>query len=159
MKTEITKKLEKILFQKYDLLTNHCAFETKIGLSKATNQITDTTEIVDFIIYQNDGIFRCFEIKSSKDDFLSGQRLSFYGDYNYLVIPNTLLSELEDLDLFKTLKWQGIGILLINLKQETITVHRKPKKKIINLGLKNILLESMVQSLARDAKKYYINQS
>lgn len=78
-KSKTTKDIEKALFRKYDGITNHCAFEVKIGFSKSADQITEYVEIVDFIIYQNDGTFRCFEIKSSKADFLSGQRLSFYG--------------------------------------------------------------------------------
>lgn len=64
IKSKATKYIEKVLFHKYDTVTNHCAFEVKIGFSKA-------------------------------------------------------------------------------------------KKKIWNLGIKNILIESMVRSLARDAKKYY----
>ena len=155
-KSKTTKDIEKALFSKYDAITNHCAFEVKIGFSKSADQITKYVEIVDFIVYQNDGIFRCFEIKSSKADFLSGQRLSFYGDYNYLVVPKKLLQEIENCDLFKSLLWKGIGVLLVNIESAEIEVYRKPKKKIWNLGMKNILIESMVRSLARDAKKFYL---
>ena len=115
-KSKTTKDIEKILLHKYDTISNHCAFEVKIGFSKSADQITEYVEIVDFIIYQNDGIFRCFEIKSSKDDFLSGQKLSFYGDYNYLVVPKKLLQKIENCDLFKKLLWKGIGILLVDIE-------------------------------------------
>lgn len=155
-KSKTTKDIEKILLHKYDTITNHCAFEVKIGFSKSTDQITKYVEIVDFIIYQNDGIFRCFEIKSSKDDFLSGQKLSFYGDYNYLVVPQKLLQKIENCDLFKKLLWKGIGILLVDIETAEIEIYCKPKKKTWNLGMKNILIESMVRSLARDAKKFYL---
>lgn len=94
-KSKPTKDIEKILLHKYDAITNHCAFEVKIGFSKSADQITKYVEIVDFIVYQNDGTFRCFEIKSSKADFLSGQKLSFYGDYNYLVFLKNYYKRLK----------------------------------------------------------------
>ena len=33
------------------------------------------------------GDFYCYEIKSSSEDFHSGHGLNFFGDYNYLVMP------------------------------------------------------------------------
>ena len=33
------------------------------------------------------GDFYCYEIKSSVEDFHSGHGLNFFGDYNYLVMP------------------------------------------------------------------------
>lgn len=33
------------------------------------------------------GDFYCYEIKSSSEDFYSGHGLNFFGDYNYLVMP------------------------------------------------------------------------
>src|SRR5699024_12877241 len=59
--------------------------------------------------------------------------------YNYLVIPKNLLSEIENCDLFKSLLWKGIGILLVNIESAEIEVYRKPKKKTWNLGMQNIL--------------------
>ena len=38
------------------------------------------------------GDFYCYEIKSSVEDFHSGHGLNFFGDYNYLVMPEKVIA-------------------------------------------------------------------
>lgn len=42
------------------------------------------------------GSFYCYEVKSCKDDFESGNGLNFIGDYNYLVMPKDLYDIIKD---------------------------------------------------------------
>lgn len=51
-----------------------------------------TEGIVDYVAMEMTGerLVRCFELKITRDDFLSDARKTFVGDYNYYVIPTSL---------------------------------------------------------------------
>ena len=48
-------------------------------------------EIVDYMSMDAREIFRCYELKVSFSDLKSNNHLSWYGDYNYLVISERML--------------------------------------------------------------------
>ena len=41
------------------------------------------------------GVFYCYEIKSCKEDLLSGHGMNFIGDYNYLIFNKGMFEELK----------------------------------------------------------------
>lgn len=87
-KTELTKKLEELLFQRLGRAEIGCG-EVMIGWFGH--------EIVDFITCTVDKnrYIKCFEIKVSKSDFHSDAKLTFIGHYNYFVMPEELYEEVK----------------------------------------------------------------
>ena len=126
-KTAETLAIEKALYKytKAGGLGIYGCFEVSLGAGYGN-------ERVDFMTLSSDDEFRCYEIKVSKADFQSKAKLSFLGDFNYLVIPSRLLPEIQDLESYAYLLVQGTGILLFHEESRydsAITIERKPKKK------------------------------
>lgn len=86
MKTPLTLDLEKTLY----------AYWEAQGAT-AVEEVTmpDDAGIVDTLVRQPDGIWRCFELKVTKADFHSNAKLSFIGNYNYFVFPAPLYPKLK----------------------------------------------------------------
>ena len=72
----------------------------------------DDYGIVDYISMDLSGAqtVRCYEIKISKSDFLSDNKKTFIGDFNYYVLPTELYYDV------KNLVEDGIGIWLVDKK-------------------------------------------
>lgn len=165
-KTEMTKFIESVLWEKARLQGVYGCFEVTIGVDWSTDGI------VDFITYDSYGEFRCYEIKVSKSDFKSKAKLSFVGDFNYYVIPTELLDELrkdveKELSKYEwrkgednsrafdeRLKNQGIGLITVN-PRGNISIAIKPKRKYLKAMQRSNLLESMVRSQSRELVKFY----
>ncbi|WP_137665436.1 hypothetical protein [Enterococcus hulanensis] len=162
-KTNLTKLCESALWRENDKQGIFGCFEVAIGY--------EGKEIVDFITYKTTGELRCYEIKVTKADFKSRAKLSFYGDYNYYVMPVHLYEELkleyqikaEKNHFFKDepkkafeiqIKNMGVGILLVT-PQGSIRKGIGPKRKSVNLSMRSKLIESMVRSLNREVGKFY----
>lgn len=87
MKTQTTKKLEKLLSQKFDNRSEFYVFECTYGWYGK--------EIVDCIMYNCQREVCCYEIKQSLQDFHSKNKLSFFGNKNYFVMPYELYKKVE----------------------------------------------------------------
>ena len=87
MKTKTTKKLEKLLSQKFDNRSEFYVFECTYGWYGK--------EIVDCIMYNCQREVCCYEIKQSLQDFHSKNKLSFFGNKNYFVMPYELYKKVE----------------------------------------------------------------
>ena len=165
-KTEMTKLIESKLWKINAKQGNYGCFEVSIGVGWNANGI------VDFITYDSKGEFRCYEIKVSKSDFHSKAKLSFHGDFNYYVMPFSLLYELrkdtenevkkinfyKDKDTSKLfderIKNSGIGLIAVT-DNGNLVVEVNPKRQQVKMGMRATLLESMVRSLNREVKKSY----
>lgn len=162
-KTNLTKLCESALWKENNKQGVFGCFEVGIGW--------EGREIVDFITYKTTGEFRCYEIKVSKSDFKSRANLSFYGDYNYYVLPVQLYKELvleeqkkaEKNQFFRDdpkkafdmgIRNRGIGILLVTT-QGYMSSQIAAKRKNVNLSMRAKLMESMVRSLNREVVKFY----
>ena len=110
-------------------------------------------ERVDFITMTSDSVFRCYEIKVSKSDFHSKAKKSFYGDYNYFVMPAALFEQLSDDDL-KKWYWDGVGVYTVNANGRVALVH-KAKKKTVPIFTRIMLMHGMVRSLSRYCKSEF----
>ena len=88
MKTETTKRLEQLLGNRFNKRNEFYVFECTIGWYGK--------EIVDCIMYNCQRETYCYEIKQSKQDFHSKNRLTFIGNKNYFVMPYKLYKEVED---------------------------------------------------------------
>lgn len=150
-KTEETTRVENALFKHTSVMGVFGCMEVTIGINVVP------IERVDYMTYDTKNEFRCYEVKVSKSDFMSTSKLTFIGDFNYLVIPESLLPEIRDTDKYKTLCFSGIGIFLVK-ERGGIVCERKSKRKKVSMGDKVMLMESMIRSLSREAKKYYLSE-
>lgn len=85
-KTEETRLLEEALHQRQVEKREYGCEEVTIGF-KACGK---GDEIVDYMTMDASDLFRCYEIKVTTADLKSDHALSFYGDYNYLVVSESL---------------------------------------------------------------------
>lgn len=141
MKTDVTKQLEKELYQRTDGRKEFGCEEVTIGwLGK---------ERVDFITYDTKGIIRCYEIKASKSDFYSKAAKTFIGNYNYYVMP---------LKLYNMVKQDipnGIGCYVKEDDWGLKNIKKAKKQEL--LVDKEVIMASMIRSLYRDSSKLFEN--
>ncbi len=100
-------------------------------------------ERVDFITYDTNGVWRCYEIKVSKVDFNSKANNTFVGHYNYYVMP------LELFDQVRELVPNHIGVYT-----ESRFIAKKAKKQELLID-EQVLKNSLIRSLCREAEKIY----
>lgn len=99
-------------------------------------------EICDFVTMDSYGILRCYEIKVSFSDLQSSAKMSWYGHYNYLVIPEPMAEKImnyaDKIPAF-------VGILVA--KDGNLSSLRKAKIQEISEYRERNLRESMIRSL------------
>ncbi len=131
-KTALTIKLERDIWHATHKQGVFCCFEMTVGWFGK--------ERVDYITYDTNGIWRCYEIKVSKSDFYSQAHNTFVGHYNYYVMPKELYEQVKDEIPVH------IGIYVNG------SCYKKAKRH--NLGVdEQILKDSMIRSLFREAEK------
>ena len=148
-KTDLTMEIEQAIYKKSgaDKPGIYGCFECTLGKAYGNERI-------DYITMDSQNIFRCYEIKASVSDLLySKQKLSFVGDYNYLVLPNEVYEEVKDNDKFRDLMFNGIGVYTF-WKSPYLHIEetRSPKKKALQLHEKVMLMHCMIRSLSRYCK-------
>lgn len=119
----------------FDYSTNHAIRVDFMRFKPVNNSISGIEK----------GDVYCYEIKSSVDDYYSGHGLNFIGDYNYLVMPESVFDALQDrIPYF-------VGVLIPDLDKELKTV-RNAKRKNRTRPLCEVLL-MMYRSTQREAIK------
>lgn len=88
MKTQKTKDLEKLLAQHFNSRNDFYVFECTLGWYGS--------EIVDCVMYNCQREIYCYEIKQSVQDFHSKNKLSFFGNKNYFVMPYSLYEKVKN---------------------------------------------------------------
>lgn len=153
METKTTKYIKQVLY-KHNVLEKmsvYGCFEVTLrALGYQQNK-----DRVDFVTIDNTNTIRCYEIKISKSDFHSTANLSFWGNYNYIVVTPTLLDQIQDDDKFHILRACGVGVVVIDddeHKNEYMTV-RAPKLKQVSFSQHAQIVESMMKSLSRELSK------
>ena len=161
MKTETTKRLEQLLANRFNKRNEFYVFECTIGWYGK--------EIVDCIMYNCNRETYCYEIKQSKQDFHSKNRLTFIGNKNYFVMPYKLYQEVkneipteigvlvavdrikqkeeEQIDVVGN-KWTKYFAEPVDGLKELYCI--KPSKKQELKADKEVILSSMLRSMQRD---------
>lgn len=129
MKTDKTVELEKSIYHATNKQGVFGCFEVTIGWFG--------DERVDYMTYDTNGIWRCYEIKVSKADFHSKAKLTFIGNFNYYVLPYELYQEIKDEVPDNIGVWSG-GSYVKRAKRQGLKVDEQ------------ILKNSMIRSLARE---------
>ncbi|MBR0419587.1 MAG: hypothetical protein IJI66_10480 [Erysipelotrichaceae bacterium] len=157
------------------LIENALSEETKLRRIYGCPEVTigffhqgKADEHVDFMTMDSHGLFKCYEIKVSLADFKSDAKLSFYGHYNYLVIHEDLLKNIEYIRN-ETPAYVGIIVakecssfkrneLKENGVEEYPAVYlvadRKAKKQKLTAEDEMLLKDSLVRSLYWKMEKY-----
>lgn len=169
MKTETTKRLEQLLANRFNKRNEFYVFECTIGWYGK--------EIVDCIMYNCQRETYCYEIKQSKQDFHSKNKLTFIGNKNYFVMPYKLYQEVkneipaeigvlvaidrmeqkeeEQIDVVGN-KWTKYFSEPIDGLEELYCI--KPSKKQELKADKEVILSSMLRSMQRD-RSYDLERS
>lgn len=132
-KSETTLKLENDIYKATNKRGVFGCFEVTIGWYGE--------ERVDYITYDTKGIWRCYEIKSSKNDFYSSAKKTFIGHFNYFVMTKELYEQVKD-DIDK-----HIGVFIGD------TLVKRPKKQDLGVD-EQVLKNSLIRSLNRENQKF-----
>lgn len=161
MKTETTKRLEQLLANRFNKRNEFYVFECTIGWYGK--------EIVDCIMYNCQRETYCYEIKQSKQDFHSKNKLTFIGNKNYFVMPYKLYQEVKEeipleigvlvaidrLEPREKEEMLDFGIKKTSSWREPIDGLKelyciKPARKQELKADKEVILSSMLRSMQRD---------
>lgn len=157
--TALTKKIKLALYHhtKAHLLGVYGAFEVVMG----QNTIGYGNEYVDFLTMDSNNEFRCYEIKVSKEDLYSNNNLSFYGDYNYLVVPEFLFKDALQFVLERYGDKTGILSYHESGKKGVkphFTCSWKPKKQKLHIEQRIANMHNMIRSGSRYTTKWVKSQ-
>ena len=109
-------------------------------------------EHVDFMTMDSHGIIKCYELKVTLSDMNSKANLSWYGNYNYIVVSESLYADIE--------KWKSkipddVGIIV----GTSLSSKKKSIKRVISIEETLMLKESLVRSLYYKYEKFRLNQN
>lgn len=143
MKTKETLTLENALDEQSKKAREYGCEEVTIGFK--SSGLGD--EIVDYITMDSQNIFKCYEIKVTLSDLKTENKKSFYGDYNYLVVSESLYA--------RNPTWSNYippycGILC----GEGLVVKRQAKRKEITDEVRGMLKDSLLRSVFWKYEKY-----
>lgn len=153
-KTKLTKEIEinfinYLYDKKYELAVMECA----IGMGKRYG-------IVDILSYHGKSIangrgkprtrevtWRCYEVKTSKQDFYSPHKWTFVGDYNFFVMPESLYEEVhQDIPA-------NIGCYIYDGTKYGFKIIKKSKRIKSPLAPSQLMHDYLV-SCNRDARRW-----
>lgn len=97
-------------------------------------------ERVDYMTYDTNGLWRCYEIKVSKSDFHSKAYHTFCGHYNYYVMTSALYEQVHNEIPSHIGVYVGGGLM------------KRAKKQELSVD-EQILKNSMIRSLSREVDK------
>ena len=131
-KSKETNRLEKLIYDVTKKQGVFGCFEVTIGWFGK--------ERVDYLTYDTKGVWRCYEIKVSKQDFYSEAAKTFVGHYNYFVLTQTLYESVKS-DIP-----DHIGVYVEN------ELVKRARKQSLSIE-ESILEKSMIRSLSREQEK------
>lgn len=128
-KTEETLALENEIYKATKKQGVFACFEVTIGWFGH--------ERVDFLTYDTNGVWRCYEIKVSVEDFHSPAAKTFLGNYNYFVMPPAL---------YERVKGEIPEDIGVYVGGQSVKKAKRRKLGVDEL----ILMQSMIRSLDRE---------
>jgi hypothetical protein len=135
-KTEQTRQLERALEAASRQKREYGCTEVTIGFRHDGHG----DEIVDYMSMDAREVFRCYELKVSYADLKTDNRLSWYGDYNYLVVSEDMYRRPLPYDNYIP-PYAGI---LVGPSLRTV---RPAKKEHISDEVREMLKDSLLRSV------------
>lgn len=110
-------------------------------------------ERVDYMTYDTQNVFRCYEIKVTKSDFHSKHSNSFVGNYNYYVLTPELYEQVKD----EIPDYVGcyVGQTCVKKAKRQNIEDRKTIVKSELVPHTEVLKDSIIRSLYRDSQKLH----
>jgi hypothetical protein len=102
-------------------------------------------ERVDYMTFDTKRDWRCYEIKTSKEDFHSDAKLTFIGNLNYFVMPRSLYEHVRAEIPREIGVYVDSGNYAVSVKKATRRSLKVDETTLIN---------SFIRSLSRDADKF-----
>lgn len=150
MKTQRTKDLEMLLDRKFNKNNDFYVFECTYGWYGK--------EIVDCIMYNCQREVCCYEIKQSLQDFHSKNKLSFFGNKNYFVMPYELYKKVENeiytnfpnIGVYVPVKMPSYGDkdYTYDVYDQLLCIKQARRQEL--KADKEVILSSMLRSMQRD---------
>lgn len=159
MKTDMTREIEirfvDFLYEKkYELAVMECA----LGARKKYG-IVDVLSYHGKLVSHGRGkqrtrevTWRCYEVKTSKQDFFSPHKWTFIGDYNYFVVPEALY------DVIKNDIPKGVGCYIYNGRVNGFKVAKKASKARVKQTETQMMHDYLVSN-NRDARRWVKQKS
>lgn len=154
METQITKQIKKALYKS----NYECGRLKKFMVAECSIKIFENYSwrdegIVDFIGVDNDKLIYCYEIKQSVGDLKTKNKLTFVGNYNYLVIPKGFYNRYQK-EITERLSKDLIDIGIIEVDTETgkLLYIRKAKRRAIDVNVKEQIFFRVITSMAYKLK-------
>lgn len=152
-KTKKTKEIEYLLWRQTTL--NGSVFgvrEVTVGYIRSG---LENTQRVDYVTSDTNGEIRAYEIKTSVSDLHSKAKLSWIGDYNYLVLSEQVFNAVMASEgKIKEVDWTSVGVMVIH-DDGHYSIEKKAKRLLHSFGERVEIIESMMKAAARDAGKEY----
>ena len=136
MKTSATLQIEDLLYKYTNKPGVFGCFEVTLGFYGR--------ERIDYLTYSTKGVWRCYEVKVTKDDFFSGAHNSFVGHYNYFVLTQELYEQVREFIPY------FVGVYV--LKKKSLECCKKAKRIELKME-EQVLKDSMIRSLFRESDK------
>lgn len=143
-----TKELEQIIYWNLWKQGTYLCFEVSMPNPKGRCMVT--TERVDLLSYDTSGTWRFYELKVSKSDFHSKNKATFYGNYNYYVMPEELYDKVKDEIP------PHVGCYVASISKWGRPVCRcakKAKKQELQISSEKLMFQLM-QALSRENQKH-----
>ena len=164
IKTAKTKEIESALARELDAMDVYgCKEVTLRNPNYEANK-----ERVDYVTFNTKGIIRCYEIKVTESDLNSKNKLSFWGDYNYLVLPKDLYNNLkaktenEERELgskhisrFDYILFSNTGIITYDFDYHHFKHEKNASKCTISIASKVAVIESFARSASKQLMRTY----
>jgi len=131
-KTETTLQLEKDIWIATHKQSVFGCYEVTIGWFGR--------ERVNYMTYDTNGVWRCYEVKISKSDFHSKAKNTFIGHFNYYVMTK---------ELYELVKGEIPSHIGVYIGQSSVKRAKRQPLKEDEQTLKN----SMIRSLYREVEK------
>jgi len=143
-----TRQLENDIFRALTKMGTYLCFEVAMpGKYRGANVV----ERVDLLTYDTKGDWRFYELKITKSDFYSKNKVTFKGHFNYYVLPIELYEKVKN-DIP-----HGVGVYTAQHLNDydRIIVNCKKKAKRRELAVNEDKLQfAFMQSLSREHGKY-----
>ena len=110
-------------------------------------------EIVDFMSMDSKGILRCYEIKISLADLHSNAKLSWYGNYNYLVVSSELYKKVKTW-IDEIPNHIGISVYELSWNGMDIVNKRRPIRRVLSPEQQLMVKNGFIRSLTWKMWKY-----
>ena len=144
-----TFELEQAIFRALTKMGTYICFEVMMPHDAGRKGFHN--ERVDLLTYETRGNWRFYELKISKFDFYSKNKHTFYGDFNYFVMPKDVYEDVKqdippDIGVYTAEVWEPDGKVYCGCA-------KKAKRRGLSVD-DGKLMFAFMQALSREHGKY-----